>query len=58
MDLYARSSPIGQAMEELYSYSYVKKVDYDDFTDAISGYSKCFIGKAETQYGTVMTFRR
>jgi hypothetical protein len=36
--MYARSSPMGRALEELYTYSYTAKNIHDDFTDAISSF--------------------
>lgn len=41
--MFPRSSPVGMAMDELYSFSYVKKNVHDDWTDACAGYAKCFI---------------
>jgi hypothetical protein len=56
--LYARSSPIGMAMEELYGYSYTKKVAHDDFTDSLATYSKHFIEKRSSGLAVLQTFRR
>lgn len=56
--LYARSSPIGMAMEELYGYSYEKKVEHDDFTDSLATYSKHFIEKRGLGLAGLQTFRR
>ena len=56
--MYARSSPIGQALDELYGYTYIKKVEHDDFTDALAGYVECFIAGNARQTGTISIFRR
>lgn len=56
--LYARSSPIGQAMDELYGYTYIKKNEHDDFTDSIAGYVECFIAKTRRQMATISIFSR
>jgi predicted phage terminase large subunit-like protein len=56
--LYARSSPIGQAMDELYGYSYVKKNEHDDFTDSIAGYVECFVSQNIKQMATISIFGR
>lgn len=56
--LYSRSSDFGKAMEELYSYSYKRKNDHDDFTDACAGFSRAFINTNRNQNVTVSTFRR
>lgn len=52
--LYPRSSPIGMAMDELYSFSYVKKNVHDDWTDACAGYAKSFIAN---KYGKIKKAR-
>jgi predicted phage terminase large subunit-like protein len=56
--LYARSSVVGKAMEELYGYTYMKKVEHDDFTDAISGYVEGFVSKTARQTATISIFSR
>ncbi len=56
--MYARSSPMGMAMDEMYSYSYKRKNEHDDWTDACAGFSRAFINK---RYGTqtpFITFKR
>lgn len=56
--LYARSSPIGMALEELYGYTYLKKVDHDDFVDSLATYSKRFIEGKAFGYATLQSFNR
>ena len=56
--LYARSSPIGQAMDELYGYTYNKKVGHDDFTDAIAGYVENFVAEKNKNRGKISFFGR
>lgn len=58
LGVYARSSVIGRAMEELYGYSYVKKNDHDDFTDAVAGFVKAYIRKDTNTYAKIITFNR
>jgi hypothetical protein len=56
--LYAPSSSIGMALAEMYTYSYSVKAPHDDFTDALSTYSRCFIQKSNIQYAEITTFKR
>lgn len=56
--MYARSSPMGKALDELYSYSYKRKNDHDDFTDACAGYSRAFISNKGSAQVEISTFRR
>jgi predicted phage terminase large subunit-like protein len=56
--MYPRSSDFGKAMEELYSYSYKRKNDHDDFTDACAGFSRAFINTSRTQNVKISTFLR
>lgn len=56
--IYARSSPIGQAMDEFYGYTYVKKNEHDDFTDSVAGYVENFVSKTSRQVATLSIFRR
>lgn len=56
--LYARSSPIGMALEELYGYTYLKKVEHDDFIDSLATYSKRFIEGNAYGYATLQSFTR
>lgn len=56
--LYSRSSPMGQALDELYGYSYVRKVEHDDFTDSIAGYCENFITKTARKMATISIFGR
>ena len=56
--LYARSSAIGMALEELYGYTYLKKVEHDDFTDALATYAKRFIEGKAFGVATLQTFTR
>ena len=56
--LYARSSPMGMALEELYGFTYLKKVEHDDFIDSLATYSKRFIEGKAYGYATLQTFNR
>lgn len=56
--LYARSSPIGMALEEMYGYTYLKKVEHDDFIDSLATYSKRFIEGTAFGCATLQFFTR
>lgn len=56
--LYARSSQFGMAMDELYSFSYKRKNEHDDFTDACAGYSRAFINNTYGRQAPLITFAR
>lgn len=56
--MYSASSPIGMALQEMYVYSYSKKPDHDDFTDALSNYCRCFISQNDMQYAKMESFKR
>lgn len=56
--MYATSSPMGKALQEMYTYSYIKKNEHDDFTDAISTFCKVFVEKKHTRKIRPMSFRR
>lgn len=56
--MYARSSQFGMAMDEIYSFSYKRKNEHDDFTDAVAGYSRSFINCAYGKQAEIITFRR
>lgn len=56
--MYANSSPMGKALQELYTYSYVKKNEHDDFTDAISTFCKKFIEKKHARKATLTSWKR
>ena len=47
--MYSPSHPIGMALQELYFYSYEKKPDHDDFTDAISAYCRRYLMKKKVE---------
>lgn len=47
--MYSPSSQVGMALQELYVYSYTKKAEHDDFTDAISNYCRCFVVNKNAQ---------
>lgn len=55
--MYANSSQVGQALNELYTYSYVLKNEHDDFTDALAGYVECFVAKKGVE-NTISIFYR
>lgn len=56
--MYAPSSPLGMALQEIYVYSYKKKAEHDDFIDALSTFAKKFIAKNIKNYATFSTFSR
>lgn len=56
--LYSPSSPIGMALQEMYTYSYSVKSPHDDFTDALSNYCRTFIQQSNVQYAEISTFKR
>lgn len=56
--MYARSSQFGMAMDELYGFSYKRKNEHDDFTDAVAGYSRSFINGSHGQPAKFITFSR
>lgn len=56
--IYARSSQFGMAMDELYGFSYKRKNEHDDFTDAVAGYSRSFINGSYGQPIELVTFSR
>lgn len=56
--IFARSSPLGMAMDEVYGYTYVKKVEHDDFIDAIAGYVESFVSGKTRKFGVISIFAR
>lgn len=56
--MYPRSSEFGQAMEELYGYSYRRKNEHDDFTDACAGFSRAFINSNRSSNVKISSFSR
>lgn len=56
--MYPRSSQLGMAMDEMYGYSYKRKNDHDDWTDACAGYSRAFINNSYGQQAPLITFAR
>lgn len=58
MGMYGNSSEMGKALTELYTYTYSKKVEHDDFTDALSLYSRYHIRKKTQSCASVMVFKR
>lgn len=56
--LYAPSSPMGKALQYVYSYSYNKKNEHDDSIDSLALYSNKFLSTTMRQYGSVFSFAR
>ena len=56
--MYAPSSQVGMALQELYTYSYSVKVPHDDFTDALSTFCRCFVQENRNMSATMTTFKR
>lgn len=58
MGLYANSNDIGKALMNVYGYSYVKKVSFDDAPDSLALFAKKFIGSSRKKLATITTFSR
>lgn len=58
MGLYANSNDIGKALMNVYGYSYVKKVAYDDAPDSLAMFAHKFIGTTHRKYGKFSSFNR
>ena len=58
MGLYANSNDIGKALMNVYGYSYVKKVSFDDAPDSLALFSKKFIANRGMKYAEAETFNR
>ncbi len=56
--MYARSSQLGMAMDEMYGFSYKRKNEHDDWTDAVAGFSRSFINGSYGQPVKLITFCR
>ena len=58
MGLYANSNDIGKALMNVYGYSYVKKVAFDDAPDSLAMFAHKFIGTTHRKYGKFSSFNR
>ena len=58
MGLYANSNDIGKALMNVYGYSYVKKVSFDDAPDSLAMFAYKFIGNSRKRLGKISTFSR
>lgn len=58
MGLYANSNDIGKALMNVYGYSYVKKVAFDDAPDSLALFAQKFIGNSKKKWAKITTFSR
>jgi hypothetical protein len=58
MGLYANSNDIGKALMNVYGYSYVKKVAFDDAPDSLALFAQKFIGNSKKKWAKVTSFSR
>lgn len=56
--LYSVFSPMGQFMQDIYTFSYTVKNAHDDSIDAVATFAERYIRNGALTYATVGTFRR
>jgi hypothetical protein len=56
--MYAPSNPIGNAMQNVYGYTYTGKVAHDDAPDSLALYAKRFLMKSGANLAEISIFCR